>query len=130
MKKYTGQSYKWARYTVHGVDSVSRVSSVRLLVKKSGNHTEIFVEPGGTWHGIQLSWSGKIAVSKYSAGKTLQAVANTGNWSGGGNYDGWLFGQPGAVFWLACKGLQKWMVFTETGVEEHETNPFKKPVEI
>ena len=132
MKRYRGQSYKWSSYTVHGVGGVSSVNDVRLKKRTSGNMTELFVKPDGDWHGYELRWDGNVSVSKHSDpnAKTFIALANSGNWSGGGSWRGWLFGTPGAVFWLTRKSHQEWLVVTQNGFERYETNPFVEPTEI
>jgi len=63
-------------------------------------------------------------------GKVIEAMACSSNFSGGGNYHGWVFGQLGGLVWLTDGGIQKWIAFEEGGPKMHDVAPWKKAREL
>lgn len=131
-KKFSGQSYKWPAYTISvpGDSVPSMFKNVRLLKTESGNHTRIEVQPGGEWHGVEVTYSGEVSRSKYSKAESIIALSSSGSWSGGGNYSGYVFGKAGAIVLFNRKGNKKWLVFREDGAFWTDTNPGAVPQEL
>ena len=132
-QEFKAQSRHWANFVVIGQGvslAEGEVRNVRLSERKAGLLTEYTVEPDGDWSGIRLDWEGKISQSKKSTGKVIEAMACSSNFSGGGNYHGWVFGQLGGLVWLTDGGIQKWIAFEEGGPKMHDVAPWKKAREL
>ena len=122
---YKPQSYTWPGFRVnmqgvnlHRGDAPEfprSVVGVGLAKRQVGNLTEYTVSPGGEWAGVEIDYSGKWIISDKSQAPLEVALASSGSWSGGGNWAGWVFGKPGAIFRLACKGNKLWILFESTG---------------
>lgn len=132
-RSFKPQSYKWAAFRIEISEKIfdpELFMGVKLFETVSGNLTVYAVRPGGNWAGIAVEWDGNYEVSKTSTAKAITALACSGHWSGGGTYRGYAFGLPGAVIFFSCKGEKKWLVFTDTGPEWHDTKPGVAPKEI
>lgn len=106
------------------------MKNVRLIERSAGNFHQYTVMPGGEWHGMAVSWDGTCDVSKLSTQTPVLALANTGNWSGGGCLRGWVFGMPGAIVFFGCKGAKRWLVFSEAGPAWSDTRPGDRGKEL
>jgi len=127
-QEFFGQSANWARYRIvsEGEKAPHEFKGVSLSQSISGNLTELHVGSAGSgaWSGVYVDHEGKEAeVSKHSKNEVVIALANRGNWSGGGTYRGYIFGKPGAIVRLVSGSRQKWLVFEEGGSHEQDTNP-------
>lgn len=129
--KFNPQSYKWGSVGVKidktdGI-AISSPRSVKLFETKSGNYTEYHLKPGGDWHGEEIHYSGEVQIKN---GKGILAIVSSGSWSGGSNYNGYVFGQPGCVILFSRKGKKEWLSFTQEGIIRSDIEPGKEPTEL
>jgi hypothetical protein len=125
--EYRPQSSRWAAFVVTIPDEMRDpqardiiVAHVRLLKASHGNLTTYVVQPGGDWFGRDVQHSGQILAVK---GAPVLAVASRSNWSGGGNWNGFVFGRPGDVVLFNCKGDKSWLIFDQDGSHYSREDP-------
>jgi len=131
-QEYKGQSYKWDAFTIEAPDNF-KVGRADVELRKDGNMTYIEVIPSETGEPLAIlpvSYSGEITESSAATGKSLMAFANSGSWSGGGNYSGVILGRLGARVIFNRKGTREYFHFVDETKGWEATEPIKEALPV